>query len=92
MNKSVNNLKLKCDTNYNAKSFLFQTSDGKEILDYIRRLENLNATYEILFDKVQLAVNCNDCPFVQGCVYQKGKVEDCQLKMLNRTCNLGVTV
>lgn len=90
MNRAVGNLKLKCNTNYNAKSFLLQTNDGKEILDYIRRLENLNATYEILFDKAQIAVNCNDCPFIEGCIYQQGKVEDCQIKMLNRATSLGV--
>lgn len=90
--QSVKDLKLKADLNYNAKSFLIQTVDAKNILDYIRRIENLNAVYELLMDKVNLAVTCNDCPFIEGCIYQEGKVDNCQIKMFKRTENLGISI
>lgn len=88
--KSIKNFNDLTDLNYNCKTFVIQTSLAVEIKDYIRRIQNLNATYELLFDKVQLAVNCNDCPFIEVCIYQEGKVKDCKIKMLNRSTELNV--
>lgn len=90
--RSIKDLKLKADLNYNAESFSIQTKEAREILDHIRRIENLNATYELLLEKFTFAVTCNDCPFIEGCIYQEGSISDCKLKMASRTNNLGVNI
>lgn len=88
--QAIKDLQLKTHTNYTSESFLMQRSDSVSILDYIRRIENLNAAYELLFEKFGLAHNCNDCPMIDGCIYQEGKVEECKVKMLKRAKSLGV--
>lgn len=92
MNECIKRLKIKADLNYNAKTFSIDTSEAKEVLDYIRRLENLNGAYELLIDKYEFGVNCNDCPFIDGCIYNGENVEDCRLKMAKRTNSLGVSI
>lgn len=90
LDRAISNLKLKIDTEYNAKCILIETVDVKEILDYISRLENLKMVYDALFESAQLAVTCDDCPFIEDCLQKNKETEECQIKMLQRAKSLGV--
>ena len=92
MKSAIKDLKLKVDLNYNAKSFLIQTKDAKEIVDEMQRKDNLLAVYEILINKAQLAVNCKDCPFIETCLNKDNRTEDCQVKMIKHIKELGVNI
>lgn len=85
MKSAILDLKNKCSLNYNAKSFLVQRLDIVEMLDYIQRLENLITAQNALIDSNDLGVKCNNCPFIDECIFNEGKVSDCQFRMANRT-------
>lgn len=89
--QAVKDLQTKTHTNYTSASFLMQRSDAVAILDLISRLQNLKAAYELLFDKFGAAVTCNECPFIDECIYQEGKVDECKIKMHNRSKSLGIS-
>lgn len=88
----IDYLKNKAAVNYNSKSFLVDTEKALEIIDEMKRKDNLIAVYEILIDKAQPAVSCNDCPFVETCINKDNRTDDCQFKMLDHIKSLGVDI
>ena len=82
MTQKIKDLRTQCNLCYNAKSMLVHRENVIDALDYINRLEMLVLAQNALIDQSELGVKCNDCPFVNRCIF-KNPSKDCQLTMAN---------